>query len=92
MFLRSGRTGASRPPGPDGQPGRQKITIDENVRFGKPVIKGTRIAVATVLGHLAAGDNPDEMAEDYGITKDDVLACLAYALLLVEDEHIQAVW
>lgn len=68
-----------------------RIVVDETVRFGKPIIKGTRVAVATVLGHLAAGDVPDEVADDYGITKDDVLACLAYALQLVEDEHIQAV-
>jgi len=68
-----------------------RITVDETVRFGKPVIKGTRVAVATVLGHLAAGDTADSIAEEYRLTKEDVLACIAYALEAVEHEHVRAV-
>jgi uncharacterized protein (DUF433 family) len=68
-----------------------RITVDEKVRFGKPVVKGTRVGVATVLGHLAAGDTADSIVENYGLTKEDVLACLAYALDAVEHEHIRAV-
>ncbi len=67
------------------------IAVDENVRFGKPVVKGTRVAVTTVLGHLAAGDTPEDIAEDYGITKDDVLACVAYAQHVLEQDQIRAV-
>jgi len=68
-----------------------RITVDETVRFGKPVIRGTRVGVATVLGHLAAGDTPESIVENYGISKEDVLACIAYALDAVEHEHIRAV-
>lgn len=62
------------------------VVIDEKVRFGKPVVKGTRVGVATVLGHLAAGDSVETIAGEYGLTKEDVLACVAYAHRLVEDE------
>lgn len=68
-----------------------RIVVDETVRFGKPVIKGTRVAVTTVLGHLAAGDTAESIAEEYQLTKEDVLACVAYALDSVEHEHIRAV-
>lgn len=63
-----------------------RITVDEGVRFGKPVVKGTRVAVITVLGHLAAGETPEDVAQDYGILRDDVLACIAYALRVIEPE------
>lgn len=41
------------------------ITIDPDIRFGKPCIKGTRIAVADILQWLAAGLSPDEILADY---------------------------
>ena len=66
------------------------ITVDEKVAFGKPVIAGTRIHVEIVLGHLAAGMTADEVAQEYGITRDDVLACLAYATEMVKGERIRA--
>jgi len=68
-----------------------RIAVDEKVRFGKPVVKGSRVAVTTVLGHLAAGDTPEAIAEDYGITKEDVLTCVAYAQHIVEQDQIRAV-
>jgi uncharacterized protein (DUF433 family) len=56
------------------------IVVDREVRFGKPVIKGSRIAVADILGYMAAGDSEAEiLAEFPQITRDDVRACLAYA-------------
>jgi len=68
-----------------------RIAMDETVRFGKPVVLGTRVAVTTVLGHLAAGDTPEEIAQDYGLTKEDVLACVAYAQHLLEQDQLRAV-
>ena len=57
-----------------------RIVRDVHVRFGKPVVKGTRITVADVLGHLAAGDSvEDVVAELPSLTVEDVRACLAYA-------------
>ncbi len=55
------------------------ITMDPEVRFGKPCIKGTRIDVATVLGRLAGGDKTEDIEEDYKLTRDQVMAALAYA-------------
>ena len=49
-----------------------RIIIDEKIRFGKPVIKGTRVDVQTVVGHLAAGSSIEEVMEAYGIERDDV--------------------
>ena len=66
-----------------------RIAVDPNVRFGKPVILGTRIAVGTILGHLAAGNTPEELAAEYDISREDVLACVAYAALLVEEEQVR---
>lgn len=45
------------------------ITMDSEVRFGKPCIKGTRIDVATVLGRFAAGDKIEDIQEDYQLTR-----------------------
>ena len=68
-----------------------RITIDEKVRFGKPVIKGTRTPVDLVVGKLAGGMNVAEVAEEYGLTREDVLAALAYAARTLADEQIRAV-
>ena len=56
------------------------ISIDPNVRFGKPVIRGSRISVYDVLGWLASGMSKDQVIEDYPeLTTEHVNACLAYA-------------
>jgi uncharacterized protein (DUF433 family) len=55
------------------------ITMDPEIRFGKPCIKGTRIDVATVLGRLASGEKIEEIEDDYQLTRDQVMAALAYA-------------
>jgi uncharacterized protein (DUF433 family) len=56
------------------------ITIEPGKRGGRPTIRGMRIAVADVLGWLAAGMTHEEIRDDYPeLTEDDILACLAYA-------------
>lgn len=67
------------------------ITADGRVRFGKPVIKGTRVDAATVLHDLAAGDSVDEAAEAYGVTRDGVLAALRYARQVITRETVSTV-
>lgn len=58
---------------------QQYITIDHEVRFGKAIIKGTRITVFDVLGWLAMGMSMEEILEDYPhLNKEQLLACLAY--------------
>lgn len=55
------------------------ISIDPAVCHGKPVIKGTRVLVSTVLGALAGGDSREEVERDYGITSEQVSAALQFA-------------
>ncbi|QKJ33252.1 DUF433 domain-containing protein [Mucilaginibacter mali] len=56
------------------------IEVNPEVRFGKPVIKGTRITVYDVLQWLASGMSQEEILSDFPqLTQDQLLACLAYA-------------
>ncbi|GAB2694943.1 DUF433 domain-containing protein [Mucilaginibacter koreensis] len=56
------------------------IEIEPEVRFGKPVIKGTRITVYDILGWLAAGLTHQQILEDFPqLQEQHILACLAYA-------------
>jgi uncharacterized protein (DUF433 family) len=56
------------------------ITIEPGKRGGRPTIRRMRIAVADVLGWLAAGMTHEEILSDYPeLTEEDILACLAYA-------------
>jgi uncharacterized protein (DUF433 family) len=56
------------------------IEVDPEVRFGKPVIKGTRITVYDVLSWLALGMTHPEIISDFPqLTERQILACLAYA-------------
>ena len=58
---------------------RDRIAVDPETCFGKPRIRGTRIWVALVLDFLAAGQTIDDVLHSYPhVTRDDVLACLAY--------------
>lgn len=55
-----------------------RVAIDPQVAFGKPVIRGTRIWVGLILGLLADGMTHDEVLADYlHLTDDDLWACLA---------------
>ncbi|MGH7980126.1 MAG: DUF433 domain-containing protein [Limisphaerales bacterium] len=57
-----------------------RISIRPDVCNGRPVVRGTRIAVQTVLEFLAAGDSIEEVLEEYPkLTRADVQACLDYA-------------
>jgi uncharacterized protein (DUF433 family) len=59
---------------------KQHITINSEIRFGKPTIIGTRITVFDVLNWLANGMTINEIIEDYPELKEDqIKACLAYA-------------
>ena len=64
-----------------------RIAIDPRVQHGKPIIRGTRVPVARVLGSLAAGMTQVDIAREYGIETDDIAAALEFAAELVEDEQ-----
>jgi len=56
------------------------ITIEPGKRGGRPCVRGMRIAVADVLGWLAAGMTEQQILSDYPeLTETDIRACLAYA-------------
>lgn len=56
------------------------ITISKQIRFGKPTIKGTRIAVADVLTWLSEGKSMPDIIEDFPqLAAENIIACLKYA-------------
>ena len=56
------------------------ITIDPNIRFGKPCVKGTRISVYDILGWMASGMSMDEIMKDYPeLNEEKIRACLSFA-------------
>jgi uncharacterized protein (DUF433 family) len=66
------------------------ITVDSSVRFGKPVIKGTRVPVDTVIARVASGMSIKDVAEEYGVTEKDIYNALHYAALRLSEEQIWA--
>jgi len=68
------------------------ITVDSGVLVGKPVIKGTRLAVEFILELIAEGWTEADMLRNYtGLTREQILACVAYAKDLLSEEKLLAV-
>ncbi len=64
----------------------ERIVVDPKVLAGKPVIRGTRLAVEFILELLAAGQTESDILANYpGLTREDILACLAYASYLAHE-------
>ncbi len=63
------------------------IVIDPKICHGKPVIRGTRMPVALVVGSLAGGMGFEEVEREYGLTRDHIRAALKFAGELVEQEE-----
>ena len=68
-----------------------RIAVDERVRFGKPVIAGTRVPVDLVIAKLAGGMSIEAVMDEYELAREDVLAALSYAAQAVAGEEIRAV-
>lgn len=66
----------------------KRIVVNPKVMVGKPVIKGTRVAVYEIVRRVAQGWTFKEIAEDLDITDDDIRAALMYAENLLEGEDI----
>jgi uncharacterized protein (DUF433 family) len=63
-----------------------RIVIDPEILAGKPVVRGTRLAVEFVLELLSAGQSESQILANYpGLTREDILACLAYATYLARE-------
>ncbi len=69
----------------------KNITVDPKVRFGKPVIAGTRVPVELVIGKIAGGMDIKEVMDEYGLKQEQVQAALKYAAELVSSEEISYV-
>jgi len=68
---------------------QERIVVDPKVLVGKPVIKGTRIAVEFIGDLLANGWTQEQILENYpNLTAQDVRACLAYASELLHSEKV----
>ena len=64
----------------------ERIVVDPEILAGKPVIRGTRLAVEFILELLAAGQSENEVLNNYpGLTREDILACLSYASYLAHE-------
>jgi uncharacterized protein (DUF433 family) len=67
----------------------ERIHVDPSILVGKPVIKGTRLAVEFVIDLLSQGWTEAQILESYpGITQADIQACLAYASATLHAERV----
>jgi uncharacterized protein (DUF433 family) len=68
----------------------QRIEIDQNVHFGKPVVAGTRIKVQDVLELINEGLSFEQIKSDYypDLSTDEIKACMDYAIALVSAEDV----
>ena len=67
-----------------------RISIDPNVCFGKPCIRGHRIWVSLVLDLLAAGWTVPQVLDQYpGLDETDVLACIAYGAEMARERYVE---
>ncbi len=68
---------------------QDRVVLDPKILTGKPVIKGTRLAVEFILDLLAQGWSEAELMKNYpGLTHDDILGCLAYATEVLRSEKV----
>ena len=68
---------------------RERIELDPEVLVGKPVVRGTRLAVEFILDMIASDVAEQEIMSSYPrLTHDDILACVAYANEAVKSERV----
>ncbi len=71
---------------------RERITTEPDILMGKPTVKGTRISVELIVGWLAQGWTHEQLLESYpNITRDDILAALAFTTEMLRDEDYVAI-
>lgn len=66
----------------------ERIWIDPARCGGRPCIRGHRIWVSLVLDLLASGSTYDEIVREYGITPEDIHACLAYGSEMARERYV----
>jgi len=66
------------------------ISIDPNICFGKPCIRGTRIWVSLILDFLANGMSIEEIIEEYPqLTKESICAAIAYGAEMSRERYVE---
>ena len=67
----------------------KRISIDPNICFGKPCIRGTRIWVSLILDFLANGATMEELLQEYSqLTQEDIRAALAYGAEMTRERYV----
>jgi len=67
----------------------ERIEINPKILVGKPVVKGTRLAVEFIIDLLAQGWSDSEILRNYpGLVQEDIQACLAYASATLRAERV----
>ncbi len=68
----------------------ERITIDPNICFGKPTIRGTRIWVSLILDFLANGMTAEEILAEYPhLELNDILAAIAYGAEMSRERYVE---
>lgn len=68
---------------------QERIVVDPGILVGKPVIKGTRLAVEFIVDLLAQGWSEPEILKNYpGLTREDIRASLAYASATLHEKRV----
>ena len=68
----------------------KRISIDPNVCFGKPCIRGTRIWVSLLLDFLASGMTTEEILAEYPqLTIEDIHAAIAYGAEMSRERYVE---
>ncbi|HEY3754805.1 MAG TPA: DUF433 domain-containing protein [Opitutaceae bacterium] len=66
----------------------ERISVSPDTCNGRPVVRGSRIAVQTILEFLAAGDSIDDILREYSsLTREDIQACLDFASRLMANHY-----
>ena len=67
-----------------------RISVNPNICFGKPCIKGHRIWVSLILDFLASGESiPDILANYPGLEEADIRACIAYGAEMSRERYVE---
>jgi uncharacterized protein (DUF433 family) len=69
-----------------------RISANPKIFGGKPIVRGMRVSVETIVGQLASGATHAEILSDYPFLEEiDILACLAYAHAVIAGDSLEAV-
>ena len=67
-----------------------RISIDPNICFGKPCIRGHRIWVSLILDFLASGWTHQQILDNYpGLEEADIYACIAYGAEMARERYVE---